>query len=61
MVQLSRIGTTSSYWPGIPGHKDSLAVGLNALTLMDITKNVTYGVEIESLALEINARHHHKK
>ncbi|HHU8125419.1 TPA: hypothetical protein ACULEF_004714 [Escherichia coli] len=35
--------------------KDSLAVGLNALTLMDITKNVTYGVEIESLALEINA------
>jgi hypothetical protein len=30
-------------------------VGLNALTLMDITKNVTYGVEIESLALEINA------
>ena len=46
---------SSSYWPGIPGHKDSLAVGLNALTLMDITKNVTYGVEIESLALEINA------
>nr|MDN1025335.1 hypothetical protein [Escherichia coli]MDN1035263.1 hypothetical protein [Escherichia coli] len=55
VVQLSRIGTTSSYWPAFQAIKDSLAVGLNALTLMDITKNVTYGVEIESLALEINA------
>ena len=35
--------------------KDSLTVGLNALTLTDITKNATYGVEIESLVLEINA------
>ena len=30
-------------------------VGLNALTLTDITKNAAYGVEIESLVLEINA------
>ncbi|ROJ06006.1 hypothetical protein BFD17_24070 [Escherichia coli] len=35
--------------------KDSLTLGLNALTLTDITKNATYGVEIESLVLEINA------
>lgn len=53
-MQLSRSDTTSSYWPGIPDHKDGLAVGLNALTLTDITKNATYGVEIESLVLEIN-------
>lgn len=41
--------------PAFRAIKDSLAVGLNALTLTDITKNATYGVEIESLALEINA------
>ncbi|EFK5638489.1 TPA: 9-O-acetyl-N-acetylneuraminic acid deacetylase, partial [Escherichia coli] len=35
--------------------KDSLTLGLNALTLTDITKNAAYGVEIESLVLEINA------
>ncbi|MGD2461929.1 DUF6645 domain-containing protein, partial [Escherichia coli] len=35
--------------------KDSLTLGLNALTLTDITKNATYGVEIESLVLEINS------
>ena len=34
--------------------KDSLTVGLNALTLTDITKNATYGVDIGSLVLEIN-------
>lgn len=34
--------------------KDSLTLGLNALTLTDITKGATYGVEIESLTLEIN-------
>ncbi|MCV9269620.1 9-O-acetyl-N-acetylneuraminic acid deacetylase, partial [Escherichia coli] len=33
--------------------KDSLTLGLNALT--DVTKNAAYGVEIESLVLEINA------
>ncbi|WP_407232695.1 hypothetical protein [Escherichia coli] len=54
-MQLSRSDTTSSYWPGIPAIKDGLAVGLNALTLTDITKNATYGVEMESLVLEINA------
>ncbi|HDS6636413.1 TPA: hypothetical protein QHU98_005295, partial [Escherichia coli] len=32
-----------------------LTLGLNALTLTDITKNAAYGVEIESLVLEINA------
>ncbi|WP_168703817.1 hypothetical protein, partial [Escherichia coli] len=36
-----------SGWPGIPGY--------NALTLTDVTKNAAYGVEIESLVLEINA------
>ncbi|EFJ1799765.1 hypothetical protein HIJ22_001369 [Escherichia coli] len=35
--------------------KDSLTLGLNALTLTDVTKNAAYGVEIESLMLEINA------
>lgn len=35
--------------------KDSLTLGLNALTLTDVTKNAAYGVEIESLVLEINA------
>ncbi|WP_200337630.1 hypothetical protein [Escherichia coli] len=30
-------------------------VTLNALTLTDVTKNAAYGVEIESLMLEINA------
>ncbi|WP_460589077.1 hypothetical protein [Escherichia coli] len=39
--------------PAFQAIKDSLAVGLNALTLTDITKNATYGVEIESLVLEI--------
>ncbi|VEA82916.1 phage protein [Escherichia coli] len=34
--------------------KDSLTLGLNALTLTDITKNATYGVDIGSLVLEIN-------
>ncbi|WP_371681980.1 DUF6645 domain-containing protein [Escherichia coli] len=29
--------------------KDSLTLGLNALTLTDVTKNAAYGVEIESL------------
>lgn len=33
--------------------KDSLTLELNALT--DVTKNAAYGVEIESLVLEINA------
>ncbi|WP_182915555.1 hypothetical protein [Escherichia coli] len=55
VVQLSRSDTTSSYWPGIPGHKRRSGSGLNALTLTDITKNATYGVEMESLVLEINA------
>ncbi|MGK3384781.1 hypothetical protein, partial [Escherichia coli] len=32
-----------------------LTLGLNALTLTDVTKNAAYGVEIESLVLEINA------
>ena len=41
--------------PAFQAIKDGLAVGLNALTLTDITKNATYGVEIESLVLEINA------
>ncbi len=41
--------------PAFQAIKDSLAVGLNALTLTDITKNAAYGVEIESLVLEINA------
>ncbi|EHX2160750.1 hypothetical protein [Escherichia coli] len=41
--------------PAFQAIKDSLAVGLNALTLTDITKNATYDVEIESLVLEINA------
>ncbi|WP_150373242.1 hypothetical protein, partial [Escherichia coli] len=36
--------------------KDSLTLGLNALTLTDVTKNAAYGVEIESLVLEINAQ-----
>ncbi|MGS2372473.1 hypothetical protein F1363_001115 [Escherichia coli] len=54
-MQLSRSDTTSSYWPAFRAIKDGLAVGLNALTLTDITKNATYGVEIESLVLEINA------
>uniref|UniRef100_UPI000E2FAA6E hypothetical protein n=1 Tax=Escherichia coli TaxID=562 RepID=UPI000E2FAA6E len=40
--------------PAFQAIKDGLAVGLNALTLTDITKNATYGVEIESLVLEIN-------
>ncbi|MGC9887204.1 hypothetical protein P4I46_21510, partial [Escherichia coli] len=35
--------------------KDSLTLGLNVLTLTDVTKNAAYGVEIESLVLEINA------
>lgn len=35
--------------------KDGLTLGLNALTLTDVTKNAAYGVEIESLVLEINA------
>ncbi|EFK0565696.1 TPA: hypothetical protein ACGBHW_002423 [Escherichia coli] len=35
--------------------KDSLTPGLNALTLTDVTKSAAYGVEIESLVLEINA------
>jgi len=35
--------------------KDSLTLGLNALTLTDITKNAAYGVDIGSLVLEINA------
>ncbi|MCZ8854754.1 9-O-acetyl-N-acetylneuraminic acid deacetylase, partial [Escherichia albertii] len=35
--------------------KDVLTLGLNALTLTDVTKNAAYGVEIESLVLEINA------
>ncbi|TVS73720.1 DUF1737 domain-containing protein [Escherichia coli] len=34
--------------------KDSLTLGLNALTLTDITKNAAYGVDIGSLVLEIN-------
>ncbi|NYY58249.1 hypothetical protein C6555_26670 [Escherichia coli] len=34
--------------------KDSLTLGLNALTLTDVTKNAAYGV-VESLMLEINA------
>ncbi|MDO1767456.1 hypothetical protein Q2354_26335, partial [Escherichia coli] len=34
--------------------KDSLTLGLNALTLTDITKNAAYGVEIESLEVERN-------
>ncbi|OJF18850.1 hypothetical protein AP219_27540, partial [Escherichia coli] len=33
--------------------KDSLTLGLNALTLTDVTKNAAYGVEIESLLLKI--------
>ncbi|AVU65508.1 MULTISPECIES: hypothetical protein [Enterobacteriaceae] len=40
--------------PAFQAIKDGLAVRLNALTLTDITKNATYGVEIESLVLEIN-------
>ncbi|MFC2789240.1 hypothetical protein ACYHII_17255 [Escherichia coli] len=32
--------------PAFQTIKDGLAVGLNALTLTDITKNATYGVEI---------------
>lgn len=42
--------------PGTPFQaiKDSLTLGLNALTLTDVTKNAAYGVEIESLTLEIN-------
>ncbi|MDI0608767.1 hypothetical protein NEO52_20670, partial [Escherichia coli] len=40
--------------------KDSLTLGLNALTLTDVTKNAAYGVEIESLVLEINAQHNKK-
>ncbi|HHC4965009.1 TPA: DUF6645 domain-containing protein [Escherichia albertii] len=35
--------------------KDSLTLGLNALTLTDVTKSATYGVEIESLVLKISA------
>ncbi|ENA5450647.1 DUF1737 domain-containing protein [Escherichia coli] len=42
--------------PGTPflAIKDSLTLGLNALTLTDITKSATYGVELESVTLEIN-------
>ncbi len=35
--------TEWSGWPGIPGHKRQLTLGLNALTLTDITKNAAYG------------------
>ncbi|MCZ7519514.1 hypothetical protein O7747_23255, partial [Escherichia albertii] len=35
--------------------KDSLTLGLNALTLTDVTKSATYGVEIERLVLKISA------
>ncbi|ENA6563853.1 hypothetical protein ABGE29_004636 [Escherichia coli] len=35
--------------------KDSLTLKLNVLMLTDVTKNAAYGVEIESLVLEINA------
>ncbi|EFC9847099.1 TPA: hypothetical protein JWI92_005590, partial [Escherichia coli] len=35
--------------------KDSLTLSLNALTLTDVTKSAAYGVEIESLVLEMNA------
>ncbi|EPX4036467.1 hypothetical protein ACWZXO_005291, partial [Escherichia coli] len=34
--------------------KDSLTLRLNVLMLTDVTKNAAYGVEIESLVLEIN-------
>ena len=34
--------------------RDGLTLGLNALTLTDITKNAAYGVDIGSLVLEIN-------
>ena len=35
--------------PAFQAIKDGLAVGLNALTLTDITKNATYGVEMEGI------------
>ncbi|WP_187642502.1 hypothetical protein, partial [Escherichia coli] len=44
--------TGVAFW----GIKDSLTLGLNALTLTDVTKNAAYvRFEIESLVLEINA------
>ncbi|WP_167590822.1 hypothetical protein, partial [Escherichia coli] len=41
--------------PALKVKKDSLTLGRNALTLTDVTKKAAYGVEIESLVLEINA------
>ncbi|SQD11132.1 phage protein YjhS encoded within prophage CP-933O [Escherichia coli] len=44
--------TEWSGWPAFQVIKDSLTLGLHALTLTDITKNAAYGVDIGSLVLE---------
>nr|MBI9829814.1 hypothetical protein [Escherichia coli] len=47
--------TEWSGWPGIPGYKRQSDTGTECADADGCYKNAAYGVEIESLVLEINA------